>query len=113
MKHIDLSLSLLEEFLLLALKGKERYGLDIRNHIALSSCGRYTVQPGNLYPTLERLEKRGLIVGRWGEDRPESRKGARRKYYTITADGDQALEIVDAFRLNLKGDQPVLDEAEI
>jgi DNA-binding PadR family transcriptional regulator len=40
-----------------------------------------------LYPTLYRLEDRGLIEGRWVE-RPDQR---RRKYYRLTPQGRKVL----------------------
>ena len=39
---------------------------------------------GSLYPVLRRLERDGLITSRWGEEQPEERGGARRKYYCRT-----------------------------
>mgnify|MGYP000274086987 CR=1 FL=1 len=39
---------------------------------------------GSLYPVLRRLERNELIKSRWGEERPEERGGARRKYYRRT-----------------------------
>lgn len=46
----------------------------------------YTLSPGTLYPVLHSLEKAGYLVS---EERVV--KGKVRKYYTITAEGSQAL----------------------
>jgi DNA-binding PadR family transcriptional regulator len=44
-------------------------------------------QPASLYPVLYRLERRGLIAGRWVE-RPNER---RRRYYRLTPEGRRVL----------------------
>jgi DNA-binding PadR family transcriptional regulator len=41
----------------------------------------------SLYPILYRLERRGLIAGRWVEKAGQR----RRRYYTLTATGRKAL----------------------
>jgi DNA-binding PadR family transcriptional regulator len=45
---------------------------------------------GGLYTTLNRMEEKRLVVGRWGEE-SEAREGARRRYYSLTADGARVL----------------------
>lgn len=68
-----------------ALQGGERYGLDILARTGLAS--------GTIYPTLGRLAKRGLVVSRWEDPEPAEEEGRpRRKYYTLTAEGAEALE---------------------
>jgi PadR family transcriptional regulator PadR len=47
----------------------------------------FAFKEGTLYPALHRLEKAKLIQGRW-EDTPNN---VRRKYYMITAKGQEAL----------------------
>lgn len=71
--------------LLKALQEGRRYGLDMMEATGLPS--------GTVYPTLGRLERRGLVRARWekvatalAEARP------RRRYYTITAEGERALK---------------------
>lgn len=66
-----------------------RYGFDIIEATGLPS--------GTVYPTLGRMEKRGLLRARWedraladGEGRP------RRRYYELTEQGGEAL--ADAVR---------------
>ncbi|HKW92759.1 MAG TPA: PadR family transcriptional regulator [Methylomirabilota bacterium] len=80
-------LTRLETVLLSVLVGRERYGLEIRD--AAGEVGQ-DVSLASLYTTLNRLEKAGLVRGRWGE-RTEARRGARRRYYELTARGEQAL----------------------
>src|SRR4051812_46116047 len=45
------------------------------------------VEEGSLYPSLHRLEKRGLVKSSWGL----SENNRRAKYYAITAQGRAAL----------------------
>jgi DNA-binding PadR family transcriptional regulator len=39
---------------------------------------------------LRKLEKRGLLSARWGDEAPEERGGPRRRYYTTTGLGETA-----------------------
>jgi PadR family transcriptional regulator PadR len=47
------------------------------------------IQQGSLYPALHRLERRGLIKVRWGA----SENNRRAKYYEVSKNGRQQLEI--------------------
>lgn len=86
-------LSDLEEIILLILSGKTNlYGLQISKAIETSSEGEIQVGFGSLYPALRRLETRNLVESHWGEDCPEERGGARRRYYNITPSGEESLE---------------------
>jgi DNA-binding PadR family transcriptional regulator len=76
------------EILILALlEERERHGYDIGRLIDQRSAGTITFHVASLYPTLYRLEDKGLIEGRWIE-RPGVR---RRRYYRITANGAKVL----------------------
>jgi DNA-binding PadR family transcriptional regulator len=59
------------------------YGLALIQELARHG---YTLSPGTLYPILHGLEKDGYLVS---EDRVV--EGKVRKYYTITAEGSDAL----------------------
>ena len=76
----------LEQLVLLALLRleKDAYGVAIRREI-LERTGR-SVTPGAIYPTLDRLEGRGLVTSRMGEPSPE-RGGRSRRYFAVTAAG--------------------------
>lgn len=80
----------LEHMVLLAvLQLKEQaYGTQIRQYLA-DTVGR-DLSIGALYTTLERLEQKGLLTGRLGEATAE-RGGRAKKYFAITAEGQQAL----------------------
>jgi transcriptional regulator len=47
------------------------------------------IQQGSLYPALHRLERRGLIKARWGT----SENNRRAKYYELSKNGRQQLEV--------------------
>jgi transcriptional regulator len=76
-----------ELLVLSLLEDQPRHGYDISKLIQLRSGGALRFHVTSLYPLLHRLEKRGWIAGRWVE-KPELR---RRRYYTLTPEGRQAL----------------------
>lgn len=78
-----------DQRLLTALLSHERPALDLLAVTGGSGIGR-------LYVRLYRLEARGLITSRWGEETPPERHGLRRRYYALTPVGVQALEDADA-----------------
>lgn len=59
----------------------------------------YDLSPGTLYPILHRLEGDGLLVSVY-----ETRNGKRRRCYTATAAGIQALAEARAQALELVGE---------
>ncbi len=85
----------LEQVVLLALLRLEgsTHGSALRAEI-LSRTGR-SVTPGAVYPTLDRLEARGLLRSRLGDPTPE-RGGRARRIFTVTAAGLR--EVRDAWR---------------
>jgi PadR family transcriptional regulator, regulatory protein PadR len=80
-----------EILILAALRSRERYGREISEQIEDLTEARYTLSPGGLYTTLHRMEKAGLIRGRWGERRTEE-PYAQRRYYRITGLGEKMFE---------------------
>jgi transcriptional regulator len=76
------------ELLILALlEERQRHGYEIGQLIASRSEGAINFHITSLYPTLYRLEDRGLIEGRWVE-----RAGQRRRrYYKLTRTGKEML----------------------
>jgi PadR family transcriptional regulator PadR len=76
------------ELLVLAqLEDRARHGYEIGQQIAARGAGGVSFQPASLYPVLYRLERRGLIAGRWVE-KPNQR---RRRYYRLTPEGRRVL----------------------
>src|ERR1043165_1234124 len=76
------------ELLILALLDeRDRHGYEIAQLIDSRSGGAISFYAASLYPTLYRLEDRGLIEGRWVE-----RAGQRRRrYYKLTKAGRETL----------------------
>ena len=76
-----------EVLILALLDERDRHGYDIGRLIDDRSAGAISFHIASLYPTLYRLEKVGLVQGRWVE-----RAGQRRRrYYKLTPSGRQAL----------------------
>lgn len=64
---------------------RESYGYELAQ--ALDAAGLGPIQGGTLYPALLRLQRTGLVAARWRE----GEAGPARKYYRITAAGDETL----------------------
>ena len=76
------------ELLILALvEQRPRHGYEISQLIEQRSDGAISFHVASLYPTLYRLEGRGLIEGRWVEKAGQR----RRRYYRLTAAGRKVL----------------------
>jgi PadR family transcriptional regulator PadR len=74
--------------ILLALLSKgDSYGYEICKRVSAMSGGQYELKEPTLYSAFRRLEDQGLIASRWGEES----HGGRRKYYSITPGGREAL----------------------
>ncbi len=61
----------------------DSYGYAIIKRVTELSGGHLQWTDGMLYPVLHRLERQGLVVGKWRA----SESGRRRKYYRITRAG--------------------------
>lgn len=76
------------EILILALvEDRPRHGYEIAKLIDQRSDGALKFHAASLYPILYRLEKRGLIKGRWVEKSGQR----RRRCYKLTAEGRKVL----------------------
>jgi len=76
------------ESLLLCLVGQQpMYGYQIIKELEGRSQGYFKFKEGTLYPALHRLEKSGLIRGKW-QMLPG---GRQRRYYYITDKGKRVL----------------------
>jgi transcriptional regulator len=76
------------ELLILALvEERPRHGYELGKLIEQRSAGALSFHVASLYPTLYRLEKRGLIVGRWLEQAGQR----RRRFYRLTPAGRRVL----------------------
>lgn len=104
----EMTISKLEEELLSVLVGRELYGLQIIQAFEQVSGGKRKLSVGSLYPTLSRMEEKGLITSHM-EDRPSDDKGgARRKYFRITRLGTRVLTRAEQFREELSRWQPAI-----
>ncbi|HVS13429.1 MAG TPA: PadR family transcriptional regulator [Thermoanaerobaculia bacterium] len=69
---------------LLAIARGRRYGFEIMDASGLPD--------GTVYPALRRLEAAGMLDSEWEDEAVAAAEGRpARRYYRLTADGDQAL----------------------
>lgn len=80
-----MTLSNTEKAILEAIKNNKNkaYGVEISQSSSLSF--------GTIYATLDKLEQNGLVTSENGEATPE-RGGRRKKYFSVTSSGLNALE---------------------
>ena len=73
----------LEAVVLGSLQGQNLHGYEISKRIASKSDGLLKIGEGQLYPTLHKLEREGLITAEWmgQEGKPA------RKVYSLTETG--------------------------
>ena len=77
-----------ELMILALLDQRERHGYELARLIGERSQGAINFHVASLYPTLYRMEDKGLIDGRWVEKAGQR----RRRYYRVTAAGRKALK---------------------
>ena len=83
------SLSYTSLFVLQALAQGHRFGFDIMEITGLPS--------GTIYPALRRLEALELVTSDWEKDVKARKEGRpRRRYYELTASGQQHLAEAEA-----------------
>src|SRR5688572_29722353 len=76
-----------EMLVLSIIETRARHGYEIGKLIESRSGGRLSFALPTLYPTLLRLENRGLIKGRWVEKTGER----ERCFYRLTSEGRRVL----------------------
>jgi PadR family transcriptional regulator PadR len=76
-----------DTLVLAAFVESEKYGYQVVKELERRSEGFFQLKEGTLYPILHRLERQGLLSGRW-ETMPN---GSERRYYSLTAKGERAL----------------------
>ena len=76
---------MLDTWVLALLANSEAYGYELAGRLEAAGLGR--VPGGSLYPSLLRMEKRGLLASQWraGDG------GPGRKYYRLTDLGSRTL----------------------
>jgi DNA-binding PadR family transcriptional regulator len=76
--------------ILLALAGGERHGYALMRDVEELSDGALRIGPGTLYGSIKRLLAAGLIAE--ADERPDPQlDDQRRRYYRLTADGQEVL----------------------
>jgi PadR family transcriptional regulator PadR len=88
MSDRDLRKGSAELLILALLEQRDRHGYELAKLIAERSRGAITFHVASLYPTLYRLERRGVIQGRW----IEKARQRRRRFYRLTAAGRHVLD---------------------
>jgi PadR family transcriptional regulator, regulatory protein PadR len=83
----DLIKSNIDSLLLCLMSGQPMYGYQIIKELKDRSQGYFNFKEGTLYPALHRLERSGLVEGKW-KTLPS---GQQRKYYYITEKGYASL----------------------
>lgn len=77
------------QVLVLSLLAEEpMYGYRIAKELERRSEGYFDFKEGTLYPLLHRMEKEGLVKGKW----QVVERGPSRKYYSLTQEGKKVLE---------------------
>ncbi|MEM8938613.1 MAG: PadR family transcriptional regulator [Bacteroidota bacterium] len=79
----NFNLTMQEMKILSALSTQEMYGYQILKEI------KSKILLGSLYNSLKTMERKGFVESYWGD---EAGQGGRRKYYRITALGDEVFE---------------------
>ena len=76
-----------DSLLLYLISQQPMYGYQIIKELERRSRGYFKFKEGTLYPALHRLERAGLILGKW-QSLPN---GRQRRYYYITIKGNRVL----------------------
>lgn len=76
---------------LLAVRAGHRYGFDVMDATGLPD--------GTVYPILRRLERKGVLEGRWEEEETaKSEQRPQRRYYRLTPLGETSMvEVLERF----------------
>jgi PadR family transcriptional regulator, regulatory protein PadR len=88
-QRIDLPQGTLDLLILRTLALGPQHGWAISERVQQMSSDVLQIQQGSLYPALHRMERRGLIKARWGT----SENNRRAKYYELSKNGRQQLEV--------------------
>ncbi len=78
----------LDMLILRTLRYGAAHGHDIARHIHQTTDDVLQVEHGSLYPALHRLERKGLIAGKWELHKERKREF---KYYRLTPAGRRHL----------------------
>jgi PadR family transcriptional regulator PadR len=87
-KKTDLLQGTLDLLILKTLGNGPLHGYGIAQRILVTSKETLQVQQGSLYPSLHRMERKGLLKSEW----KESGNGPMAKMYSLTAAGRKYLQ---------------------
>ena len=88
----DLLQGTLDMLILKALSLGPLHGYGVIQRIRQMSGEMLDVEQGSLYPALYRIEQRGWVSSKWGDNET----GRRAKFYTLTKSGRRQLEAEEA-----------------
>lgn len=88
----EIKRSFLRYIVLKIIKDKPIHGYEIMKTVELLSKGHWTPSAGSIYPILESLESKGFV---------QSEEADRRKVYSITPAGMEALDHMTLEKLEL------------
>jgi transcriptional regulator len=91
-KTADLLQGTLDMLILKAISLGPLHGYGIIQRIRQMSGEMLNVEQGSLYPALYRIEQKGWLTSKWGENET----GRRAKFYTLTKAGQRQLETEEA-----------------
>jgi len=86
-QRLELMKGSADSLLLYVMEQQSMYGYQIIKELERRSQGYFKFKEGTLYPALHRLERAGLIQGKW-QMLPS---GRQRRYYYITDKGRRVL----------------------
>ena len=86
MSQTQMMKGILDGCLLAIIKEKECYGYEMAEE--LSQYCFDAISEGTIYPLLLRMQREGLVTS----VRKDSTAGPKRKYYSLTNEGEQALD---------------------
>lgn len=100
-------LTRLEELLLISIWRLKTcaYGVAINKEVSKKSGRDYSL--GSLYFSLNQLQRKGYVLKTLGESTPE-RGGRSKTYYSLTPEGESALQTAREFQESLWEDIPKL-----
>jgi transcriptional regulator len=84
----DLLQGTLDMLVMRAIADEPMHGYAIGNRLRLISGERLQIPQGSLYPSLHRLERRGLLKGEWAA----TETGREARVYRLTAKGRRQLD---------------------
>ena len=87
-KETDLLQGTLDLLILRALSHGPKHGFGVVKSLQDASHNVFRVGEGSLYPALQRLEQKGMVVSEWGR----TDENRRARFYKITELGELQLE---------------------